>query len=103
MSSFIQRKNNMLPPSPRHLVVVSKMKRKYKGKNRMVKEGDTGRYLVLLSNVNFHLIEKCIKRQNPYFKPSLVCCPKDLKDPSPAPTSPIFVSNGHTNLNLNHW
>lgn len=96
MSSFIQRKNNMLPPSPRHLVVVSKMKRKYKGKNRMVKEGAP-------SNVNFHLIEKCIKRQNPYFKPSLVCCPKDLKDPSPAPTSPILVSNGHTNLNLNHW
>lgn len=38
----------------RYLVVVLKMKRKYKGKNRMVKEG-------VLFNVNFYLIEKCIK------------------------------------------
>lgn len=66
------RENNILPPSPRNLVVVSKMKRKYKGKDGIVKEGAP-------SNVYFHLIEKCIKSQNPYFIPSLIHCPEDLK------------------------
>lgn len=38
----------------RNFVVVLKMKSKYKGKNGMVKEG-------VLFNVNFYLIEKCVK------------------------------------------
>ncbi|XP_062611131.1 uncharacterized protein LOC134272979 isoform X2 [Saccostrea cucullata] len=66
------RENNQIPDSPRNLVIVSKMKRPYRGKDGTMKEG-------ALSNVYFHLSEKCIKKQDPYFISSLVFCPEDLK------------------------
>ena len=66
------RQNNQLPECPRNLIIVSKMRRPYRGKDGTMREGT-------FSNVYFHLSEKCVKKQDPYFITSLVFCPTDLK------------------------
>ena len=66
------RQNNQLPECPRNLIIVSKTRRPYRGKERNMKEGT-------LSNVYFHLFEKCVKKQDPYLITSLVFCHSDLK------------------------
>ena len=66
------RQNNQLPECPRNLIIVSKMRRPYRGKDGNMKEGT-------FSNVYFHLSEKCVKKQDPYLITSLVFCHSDLK------------------------
>lgn len=66
------RHNNQIPDCPRNLVIVSKMKRPYRGQDGTMKEGPP-------SNVYFHLSEKCIREKDSYFISSLVFCPEDLK------------------------
>ena len=56
---------NQLPECPRNLIIVSKTRRPYRGKDGNMKEGT-------FSNVYFHLSEKCVKKQDPYLITSLV-------------------------------
>ena len=63
---------NQLPECPRNLIIVSKTRKPYRGKDGNMKEGT-------FSNVYFHLSEKCVKKQDPYLITSLVFCYSDLK------------------------
>ena len=60
-----------VPPPPQDMVVVSKMKRTYRGTDGTMREGS-------LSNVYFHFNEQCVKSKDSYFVPSLLFCPNDL-------------------------
>ena len=68
------KKNNQLPECPRNLIIVSnsKMRRSYRGKDGNMKEGT-------FSYVYFHLSDKCVEKQDPYFITSLVFCPTDFR------------------------